>query len=80
MWWNFIFCFGLVTNWIIGTFCFDSNSLKPNISVTLFHTTDIHGWINGHPHQPVLNADMGDFSNLITHMKIFSGRYFYNFI
>lgn len=34
-----------------------------------FHVTDVHGWIFGHPHIPVLNADFGDWASLLEHMR-----------
>ncbi|KAK2944693.1 putative 5' nucleotidase family protein [Blattamonas nauphoetae] len=39
------------------------------VTVTILHTTDIHGWIYGHRHQPNLNADAGDLYNFIYHRK-----------
>eukprot|EP00770_Monocercomonoides_exilis_P015911 MONOS_15861.1-p1 / transcript=MONOS_15861.1 / gene=MONOS_15861 / organism=Monocercomonoides_exilis_PA203 / gene_product=5' nucleotidase family protein / transcript_product=5' nucleotidase family protein / location=Mono_scaffold01384:159-1388(-) / protein_length=391 / sequence_SO=supercontig / SO=protein_coding / is_pseudo=false len=35
------------------------------IKVTILHTTDMHGWINGHLHEPELDADLGDLYNYI---------------
>lgn len=37
--------------------------------VTIIHTTDIHGWVAGHPHNSTLNGDFGDFHSLLIHMK-----------
>jgi 2',3'-cyclic-nucleotide 2'-phosphodiesterase (5'-nucleotidase family) len=37
--------------------------------VTIIHTTDIHGWVAGHPHNATLDADFGDFSSLLVHMQ-----------
>ena len=34
----------------------------------IIHTTDIHGWLAGHPHQAELDADFGDFLSLIEHL------------
>ena len=31
--------------------------------------TQIHGWINGHPHTPHLDANWGDLLSLGQHMK-----------
>mmetsp|Transcript_52588 Transcript_52588/g.132259 ORF Transcript_52588/g.132259 Transcript_52588/m.132259 type:complete len:567 (-) Transcript_52588:64-1764(-) len=36
---------------------------------TVFHVTDVHGWVNGHPHQPELNTDFGDFASLVEHLR-----------
>ena len=27
----------------------------------------MHGWIDGHPHEPYLNADMGDWVSMLEH-------------
>lgn len=34
----------------------------------IIHTTDIHGWVFGHPHEQELNADFGDFISLSEHL------------
>eukprot|EP01087_Luapelamoeba_hula_P024611 TRINITY_DN943_c0_g1_i3.p1 TRINITY_DN943_c0_g1~~TRINITY_DN943_c0_g1_i3.p1 ORF type:complete len:533 (-),score=88.76 TRINITY_DN943_c0_g1_i3:19-1617(-) len=33
--------------------------------INIAHITDLHGWVFGHPHQPELNADFGDFASLL---------------
>ncbi|KAA6389661.1 MAG: hypothetical protein EZS28_014813 [Streblomastix strix] len=33
------------------------------------HTNDIHGWINGNRHIPVLDADIADYYNFFKHAK-----------
>lgn len=38
------------------------------VDVTLIHLTDVHGWINGHPHEPELDTTFGDLKSLLTHM------------
>eukprot|EP00005_Dracoamoeba_jomungandri_P005639 CAMPEP_0174261992 /NCGR_PEP_ID=MMETSP0439-20130205/12709_1 /TAXON_ID=0 /ORGANISM="Stereomyxa ramosa, Strain Chinc5" /LENGTH=495 /DNA_ID=CAMNT_0015346619 /DNA_START=63 /DNA_END=1547 /DNA_ORIENTATION=+ len=51
--------------WFFGcVFCSPPDGTKFNF----IQITDIHGWINGHPHEPQLNADLGDFASLIEHM------------
>jgi 2',3'-cyclic-nucleotide 2'-phosphodiesterase (5'-nucleotidase family) len=37
--------------------------------IRIVHTTDIHGWLMGHPHQPWLDADFGDFVSLTEHLS-----------
>jgi 2',3'-cyclic-nucleotide 2'-phosphodiesterase (5'-nucleotidase family) len=37
--------------------------------VNIIHTTDIHGWVAGHPHNESLDADFGDFHSMLLHMK-----------
>jgi 2',3'-cyclic-nucleotide 2'-phosphodiesterase (5'-nucleotidase family) len=36
--------------------------------VKIIHSTDIHGWVFGHPHEQELNADFGDFISLSEHL------------
>lgn len=38
-------------------------------SLNFLHTTDTHGWLGGHLHQPVYTADWGDFVLLVAHMR-----------
>lgn len=33
------------------------------------HLTDVHGWINAHPHNKTLDADFGDFASLMEHLN-----------
>jgi len=40
-----------------------------SIPVNIVHITDVHGWVNGHPHEPELDADFGDFTSFIEHLK-----------
>jgi 2',3'-cyclic-nucleotide 2'-phosphodiesterase (5'-nucleotidase family) len=35
----------------------------------LYHTTDIHGWVNGHPHEPKLDCDFGDWVSFMEHRR-----------
>ena len=35
---------------------------------SLTRITLVHGWINGHPHTPELDADFGDFASLLEHL------------
>ncbi|KNC82535.1 hypothetical protein SARC_05183 [Sphaeroforma arctica JP610] len=37
--------------------------------VNILQTTDIHGWITGHRHQPTYNCDIGDVYSFTTHMR-----------
>jgi len=39
------------------------------VPVNIIHITDVHGWVNGHPHEPNLDADFGDFTSFIEHLK-----------
>eukprot|EP01112_Ceratiomyxa_fruticulosa_P010925 TRINITY_DN2916_c0_g1_i1.p1 TRINITY_DN2916_c0_g1~~TRINITY_DN2916_c0_g1_i1.p1 ORF type:complete len:551 (-),score=112.53 TRINITY_DN2916_c0_g1_i1:390-2042(-) len=39
-----------------------------NLPINIIHTTDIHGWYFGHPHNETLNADFGDFHSLVQHL------------
>jgi hypothetical protein len=34
----------------------------------------VHGWINGHKHNPELDADIADYYNFIRHMKENAGE------
>jgi len=43
--------------------------LSFNIPVNIVHISDVHGWINAHPHEPELDADFGDFASFIEHLK-----------
>ena len=40
-----------------------------SVHFTILHVTDIHGWVNGHPHDDNLDADFGDFASLVQHMS-----------
>ncbi|KAH7823103.1 putative 5' nucleotidase family protein [Monocercomonoides exilis] len=46
------------------TFCEEKG-----LNITIIHTTDMHGWVNGHPHEPTMNANLGDIYNYMYHMK-----------
>ncbi|GIC88972.1 Ser/Thr protein phosphatase family protein [Aspergillus udagawae] len=37
--------------------------------VNFLHTTDTHGWLDGHANVPSWGADWGDFVSFVTHMK-----------
>ena len=42
----------------------------------------VHGWIAGHPHNPFLNADFGDFASFVEHTSNLAqseGREFFLF-
>ncbi|KAK2944685.1 putative 5' nucleotidase family protein [Blattamonas nauphoetae] len=54
---------------ILVLFCSDTcQSATPTL--TILHTSDIHGWIYGHRHEPARNADAGDLYNFIYHRKM----------
>jgi 2',3'-cyclic-nucleotide 2'-phosphodiesterase (5'-nucleotidase family) len=37
---------------------------------TIIHTSDVHGWVNGHTHsKSFLNADFGDFLSLVENLQ-----------
>ncbi|KAK2949145.1 putative phosphoprotein phosphatase [Blattamonas nauphoetae] len=36
----------------------------------IIHTTDVHGWINGRPHEPKYTADYSDLLNFVYHSKM----------
>ncbi|KAK2943550.1 putative 5' nucleotidase family protein [Blattamonas nauphoetae] len=35
----------------------------------IFHTNDVHGWVNGHRKIPELNATYADYKNLLVHLN-----------
>lgn len=37
--------------------------------VNFLHTTDTHGWLDGHANVPSWGADWGDFVSFVMHMK-----------
>eukprot|EP01134_Creolimax_fragrantissima_P005759 CFRG5759T1 len=37
--------------------------------INLLHTTDIHGWITGHKHQPTYDCDIGDVYSFSEHLR-----------
>ncbi|KAK2950947.1 putative 5' nucleotidase family protein [Blattamonas nauphoetae] len=39
------------------------------INITIYHTTDVHGWIYGHRHEPTLDADFGDIYSFFSIAK-----------
>eukprot|EP00033_Pygsuia_biforma_P000238 GCRY01000297.1.p1 GENE.GCRY01000297.1~~GCRY01000297.1.p1 ORF type:complete len:513 (+),score=111.91 GCRY01000297.1:164-1702(+) len=53
---------------VLLTFCLLASS-STALNVTLMHVTDVHGWVYGHRHMPALDADYGDLSSFVTHMK-----------
>ncbi|KAL0237683.1 hypothetical protein GEMRC1_012157 [Eukaryota sp. GEM-RC1] len=40
-----------------------------DVSYTIYHTTDVHGWLLEKRHNPDENADFGDLLSLITHVN-----------
>lgn len=40
----------------------------------LYHTTDVHGWIDGHPHLNGLNATFGVLESFFSHASAQSRR------
>ncbi|KAA6398204.1 MAG: putative phosphoprotein phosphatase [Streblomastix strix] len=47
------------------SFCLE----QTDANFIILHTNDIHGWINGHRHIPVLDADIADYYNFVQHAK-----------
>ena len=50
----------------------DDNSTSTHFKI--LHLTDTHGWINGHLHQPDLDADFGDLYSFISHLKNYADK------
>lgn len=44
-------------------------------SFMFIHTTDIHGWVAGHAHEAIYNADFGDFASLMEHLLEKNDKY-----
>lgn len=36
---------------------------------SILHTTDLHGYVAGHRHDPYLNSDLGDFVSVVSHLR-----------
>eukprot|EP00003_Mantamonas_plastica_P029426 TRINITY_DN6966_c0_g1_i3.p1 TRINITY_DN6966_c0_g1~~TRINITY_DN6966_c0_g1_i3.p1 ORF type:complete len:555 (+),score=155.56 TRINITY_DN6966_c0_g1_i3:86-1666(+) len=45
------------------------NSDSGSTKFSIMHLTDVHGWINGHPHNETLNTDFGHLASFLSHMK-----------
>ncbi|KAK2947546.1 putative Ser/Thr protein phosphatase family [Blattamonas nauphoetae] len=54
---------------VIILVCSDICQSNAAQTLTILHTTDIHGWIYGHRHESSKNADAGDLYNFISHRK-----------
>mmetsp|Transcript_806 Transcript_806/g.2924 ORF Transcript_806/g.2924 Transcript_806/m.2924 type:complete len:520 (-) Transcript_806:57-1616(-) len=46
----------------------------------MMHVTDVHGWIDGHPHNETLDADFGDFASLVQHMNTIADEEDFEFL
>ena len=42
--------------------------------LNIIHTTDTHGWLEGHLKEQNYGADWGDFSSFVTHMQHMAGN------
>ena len=38
-------------------------------ALNVLHTTDTHGWLEGHLKEPAYGADWGDFVSFVAHMR-----------
>ena len=51
------------------TLCALSQLCAASDLIRILHLTDVHGWINGHPHSATLKSDFGDMVSLSLRMN-----------